>query len=91
VEQTGRIVSHGVGWARNVVVAPEEAVERLVEAINAKEVCSRRVRADGALGAPADCGSIVVEHRDGAFTKIDILCKDILMGNNARQLEVTVG
>jgi hypothetical protein len=85
------IVGHGVGRPWDVIVAREIPMKTLVDGLEAEEVGSWATGGGGAFALPKYGGGVVVEVMDGALPDIGQMGKDIVLGNGASQLEITVG
>ena len=83
VPKAGAVVSHDVGWARDVVMQGQVPVVSLVECSQAEEICCRSSGGSGALTVPVQRGSIVSQVVDGSLSNVSSLGQDIELGNSA--------
>jgi len=83
VPQAGAVVSHDVGWARDVVMQGQVPVVSLVECSQAEEVCGRPCGSGGALAVPVQRGCVVSKVVDGALSNVSSLGQDVELGNGA--------
>jgi hypothetical protein len=89
--KTGRIIGHCIGGTGNVVVTKTVAVVALVKTSETEEVGDGVTGRDGTFGGTTDGRGVVVEDRESAFTGVNRLGKNVLVGDDASKFEVTVG
>ena len=84
MEQARGVVSHGVGLARDMIVAREVPMmpEKLIPGL---------LGSGGAFLEPHQGWHIVVESCKRAIADIHTLCQDVSVPNNASKFEVTIG
>jgi hypothetical protein len=68
----------------------EVAVVALVDGLQAKQVCRRAGRSRRALRLPGEGGGVVRERVYRALTAVNVVNKDVMLGNGASQLKVRV-
>lgn len=79
--KAGTIVSHLVGWTRDVAGLCYIAEVALVDAAESEEVCSRAGGSSGVFVVPHYTGDVVAERQDSSASAIDLLGYDVLLGN----------
>lgn len=85
------IISHLVGWSRDVVGLGEVAEVALMDATEAEQVGSRASGGGALFVVPSHSGSVVTEGAHSAAAAVDFLSKDVLVGHKASQFQVRVG
>ena len=83
-------ISNWVGRPGEVVVARDVAVEALVDAEKAKQVCRDFLRRRAPLALPEEGVEVVRLAEDGAFADVERLGDCLEVQERARQLEVRV-
>jgi len=62
----------------------------LVEVANMEEVGSWVAGGDGVLGGVGDSRSVIIEDRDGGFSDVMLLGRDVLVSHDTSKFKVTV-
>jgi hypothetical protein len=91
VEKAGGVVGHTIGRAGNVVVEAHVTVETLVQAVHAEQVCGCAVGGDRAFATSGDGRKVIVDQGDGVLANVGQGGQDILVSQDASQLQVAVG
>ena len=90
-EQPGRVVSHGIGGPRDVVVSGQVAVETTMQTVDPEEVSSGPVGGDGAFAATRDGWKVVIENGDGGLANVGERGEHGLVADDASEFQITVG
>ena len=85
------VIGHDIGWPRDIGWFGDIAVVALVDAVEAKQVCSGTSGGGGMFVVPNHHGYVVAQGDNGAAAQVNFIGKDVLVCKKTSEFQMGIG